>query len=203
MIGIIDYHAGNPVSVLNMLTKAGADAFISSDTNQLAKASKFILPGVGTFSHAMEHLRECGIDTFLHQKICVEKMPVLGICLGMQLMTANSAEGAGRGLGWIDAETIKFNFSDHSIKVPHVGWNTVKIHRNSKLFEGIEENATFYFIHSYHLPYIATESILGTTCYHSSFTSVIEAGNIIGIQFHPEKSHSNGLRLLKNFALHY
>lgn len=201
MITIIDYRTGNLGSIQNMLKKIRVDSVIASDPEQIEPASKIILPGVGSFDQGMENLLNLNIRDILNKKVYEEKIPVLGICLGMQLMTHGSEEGKLSGLGWIDAKTIKFRFDDPvQYKSPHIGWNFVRQHKESRLFRDLDRDSRFYFVHSYYIRLNNPSDILTSTVYESEFTSSFERGNIIGVQFHPEKSHKFGMALLKNFA---
>ena len=199
MITLIDYGAGNLGSVQNMLKKVGADCRISSALEDIDKAQKIILPGVGAFGPAMEKLRKLNMVELLTKKVMDEKIPVLGICLGMQLMTLGSEEGGCHdGLGWINAQTIKFCFDDPRIKVPHKGWNYVTLQKESRLSTNMEQK--FYFDHSYHVVLANTGDELLCADYGRSFTASFEVNNIFGVQFHPEKSHRYGMNLLQRFA---
>lgn len=201
MITIIDYGMGNIGSIVNMLRKIGADFGVSSDPDEIHKANKIIIPGVGSFDNGMIRLNELKLIDVLNQKVVEQKTPVLGICLGMHLLTNKSEEGFLDGLGWIDAETIKFNSSNNNkIKIPHMGWNTVNIMKGSSpLFRNMYENAKFYFVHSYYVKCNNVTNVLTETEYGTDFASSIEKDHIFGVQFHPEKSHKYGMLLLKNF----
>ncbi|MCL5407045.1 MAG: imidazole glycerol phosphate synthase subunit HisH [Patescibacteria group bacterium] len=202
MIVIIDYGAGNLRSVANKLERIGVKAVISSKPSVILKAEKLILPGVGFFKAGMENLSERGLLPVLNQKVLVEKTPILGVCLGIQLFSQKSEEGNAKGLGWIEAETRKFVFEkeNSSLKIPHMGWNSIKIRKKSPLLEGIKDEDIFYFVHSYHVVTEGKNEILATTHYGYDFVSVIQKDNIYGTQFHPEKSHQAGIQILKNFA---
>ncbi len=202
MIVIIDYSMGNPGSILNMLKKIGAQGVISGDPEEITRADKLILPGVGAFDEGMKNLNKAGIRDALEKKVLGENAPILGICLGIQLFTKRSEEGKDSGLGWIDAETIRFRFDPMTtqLKIPHMGWNTVKLLKDSYLFQDMYDNPRFYFVHSYHLVCANPEDVLTTTHHAYEFVSGIQRGNITGLQFHPEKSHKFGIRLLTNFA---
>lgn len=202
MIIIIDYGMGNLGSILNMLKKISAPAKVSSDLQEIDSANKLILPGVGAFDTAMKRLGELEMIDLLNDKVLTHKTPTLGVCLGMQLLTKGSEEGILPGLGWIDAETIRFSFDPKQshLKIPHMGWNTVKICREGALFQGLNDEAQFYFVHSYHVVCHQTEDILATTNHGYDCVSALQRGNIMGAQFHPEKSHKFGMKLLKNFA---
>lgn len=202
MIIIIDYGMGNLGSILNMLKKIGTPAKVSSDLQEIDSANKLILPGVGAFDTAMKRLAELEMIDLLNDKVLVRKTPTLGVCLGMQLLTKGSEEGTLPGLGWIDAETIRFRFDPKqtNLKIPHMGWNTVRICREGTLFQGLDGEARFYFVHSYHVVCHQTGDILATTDHGYDCVSALQRGNIMGAQFHPEKSHKFGMKLLKNFA---
>jgi glutamine amidotransferase len=202
MIVIIDYGMGNSGSILNMLKKFNAEATISSKIQDIEKANKFILPGVGAFDDAMKNLNGLNLLSILHDKVIVKKTPILGICLGMQIFTKHSEEGHLPGLGWIDGETVKFRFHNESskLKIPHMGWNTVKIIKDDILFRDSGEEYRFYFVHSYHVICKFKSDIVTTTHHGYNFVSSIHRGNIFGTQFHPEKSHKFGMQLLKNFV---
>jgi glutamine amidotransferase len=201
MITIIDYNTGNLGSIQNILKRIGEDSVITSDKAIVAGASKLILPGVGSFDTGMRNLLELDLVDTLNRKVLEEKIPVLGICLGMQLLSKGSQEGALHGLGWINAETVRFNFIDTiEYKIPHMGWNFVRQHKESKLFTDMYQEARFYFVHSFFFRANEPADILTSTTYEIEFTSAIEKGNVLGVQFHPEKSHKFGMRLLKNFV---
>lgn len=201
MIVIIDYGIGNVGSILNMLKKVNMKAIVSSDTSKIKNAEKLILPGVGAFDYAIENLNKAGLIETLNEAVIDKKTPLLGICLGMQLLTKKSEEGTSKGLGWIDAETVRFRFdSKSSLKVPHMGWNEVEIKQQSPLFKEMYPNPRFYFVHSYHVKCNNASNILTTTNHGIDFASSIMKENIFGVQFHPEKSHKFGKKLLKNFA---
>ncbi|HEY5469199.1 MAG TPA: imidazole glycerol phosphate synthase subunit HisH [Bacteroidales bacterium] len=204
MITIIDYKTGNLGSIQNILKKIGEQSIITSDKKDIAAASKIILPGVGAFDTGMKNLVELDLVDILNKKVLEEKTPVLGICLGMQLLSKGSEEGSFKGLGWIDAETIRFRFIDTlEYKIPHMGWNFTVQRKESKLFSGMFPEPRFYFVHSYYFKANDEGDILTSTSYESEFTSAIEKGNILGVQFHPEKSHKFGMKLLKNFVDSY
>lgn len=202
MIVIVDYGMGNLGSILNMLKKVGAPAAkVSSDPKDIAEADKLILPGVGAFDTGMRRLRETGLLEVLNEKVLKAKAPTLGVCLGMQLMTKLSEEGELPGLGWVDAETIRFRFNpkEKGLKIPHMGWNTVKIQKQGTLFKDMHPNPRFYFVHSFHVVTRNPEDVLATTEHGYEFTSVFQHGHIMATQFHPEKSHKFGMKLYKNF----
>jgi glutamine amidotransferase len=202
MIVLIDYGMGNLGSILNMLKKVGAQTTASSAIDVIRGADKLILPGVGAFDSAMRNLRDLGLLPLLDEKVIKNKTPILGVCLGMQLFTKRSEEGILPGLGWIDSETIRFQPSrdQANIKIPHMGWNTVKVNQESALFSGMDQESTFYFVHSYYVVCREESDILTTTHYGNDFVSSLVRGNIAGVQFHPEKSHKFGMKLLRNFV---
>ncbi len=201
MITIIDYGMGNLGSIQNMLHRLGFAAEITSNQADILKADKLILPGVGAFDQAMINLENRGLIPVLNQRVIKEQVPLLGICLGMQLLTKGSEEGHLKGLGWIDAKTIRFTFdSDLKLRIPHMGWNTVEFQQDSCLFKEMYEEPRFYFVHSYFVKCKSQKSVLATTHYGIEFASGIIRDNIYGLQFHPEKSHKFGMRVFKNFV---
>lgn len=198
---IIDYGVGNPASVRNMFRKIGVDSIISSNPQNLSDATKLVLPGVGSFDHGVEQLQNLGLVSLLTELVVTRKVPILGICLGMQLMTLGSEEGDMPGMGWVNAKTIKFNFSESRFcRVPHMGWNSVEACKESCLLPPGAGQERFYFVHSYHVVCENSTDILAITKYGEEFTSAFQVGNIVGVQFHPEKSHRFGYAFLKNFA---
>lgn len=201
MITIIDYGMGNLGSIANMIKKVGGRSKITSDLNEISDAEKLILPGVGSFDNGIKYLKNRGIFEVINDRVLNDKIPILGICLGMQLMTKSSEEGVEKGLEWIDATTIRFQ-SD-LLKVPHMGWNTINVKKESKLFDEIESEKRFYFVHSYYVTAQNDDNILTSTNYGCNFVSSFENENIIGVQFHPEKSHKYGMNLIKNFINKY
>lgn len=202
MIVIIDYGLGNLGSIVNMLKKIGAPATLSSDASVIEKADKLILPGVGAFDHGVKNLTDLGLVPLLQRKVNVEKTPILGLCLGMQLFTRRSEEGSLPGLGWLDAETVRFRFdqTQTKLRVPHMGWNSIKVCQTNPIFEDLYIEARFYFVHSFHVLCHNEQDVLAKTEYGYEFPSVIGRENIFGTQFHPEKSHKFGMKLLKNFV---
>ncbi|MBA2868490.1 imidazole glycerol phosphate synthase subunit HisH [Methanococcus maripaludis] len=198
MIAIIDYGMGNVGSIKNMIAKIGFDAIITDDPELISKATKLILPGVGSFDSGMTNLKDLGLIDILDKKVVQEKTPLLGICLGMQLLTNSSEEGCLKGLGFINAKTVKFKLSDR-FKIPHMGWNYVKVIIKNKLSDNLIENSRFYFVHSYYVICEDKKNILMTTEYENEFASAFSKDNIYGVQFHPEKSHKFGMKLIENF----
>ncbi|MEW6608430.1 MAG: imidazole glycerol phosphate synthase subunit HisH [bacterium] len=200
MIVIIDYSMGNSGSILNMLKKIGANAISSSKMPDIEKADKLILPGVGAFDNGMTNLNKSGLIPILNEIIFNKKIPILGICLGMQLLAKRSEEGTLSGLGWLDAEVVRFKFDTScNLKIPHMGWDTVELVKENCMFKGLEQSR-FYFVHSYHVVCHNRLDILAETCYGYNFVSAVQKDNIIGVQFHPEKSHKFGMTLLRNFV---
>lgn len=201
MITIVDYGLGNLGSIRNMLKKVGFDSIIASDAAAIRNASKLLLPGVGAFDAGMRQLHNSRLIPILEERVFREKVPLLGICLGMQLLARRSEEGTLPGLGWIDADVVRFNFEAGSpLKVPHMGWNVVRPKKPSFLLPGIEEEERYYFVHSYYVRCDKAEDVLLTADYGHTFDAAFSCDNITGVQFHPEKSHKFGMRLLRNFA---
>lgn len=200
MIAILDYGVGNVKSISNMFKKIGVDSVITADINILKSASKYILPGVGAFDYGMSQLKLSGMIPTLENEVLINKKPILGICLGMQLLTKRSDEGVELGLGWIDAETLNFKLDTSVFPIPHMGWNHIMPKIDEKLFDGLISDARFYFVHSFYVSCAKEENIAATCQYGSIFTCSIHRENIYGVQFHPEKSHKFGMRLLKNFS---
>jgi glutamine amidotransferase len=196
---IVDYDMGNIRSIQNKINRAGFNVSVSCDLKVIDLADKLILPGVGHFANGMKKLREKNLLDILNRKVLYDKTPILGICLGMQLLTRHSEEGDADGLGWIDAETIRFRLNDIRTKVPHIGWNSIDKKKNSPLLENIPELAQFYFVHSFYVKCNNPENILATSVYGYEFVSAVQKENICGTQFHPEKSHDQGEMLLRNF----
>ena len=200
MIVIIDYGAGNAGSVLNMIQHCGYEATISSSAEDIFKASKLILPGVGSFDVGMNNLENLGLIKVLNKKVLEDKVPILGICLGMQLMTKNSEEGTRSGLGWIDAQTKKFSFdSSRNLKIPHMGWNTLEVSKEMDFLYNLSLDSRFYFVHSYFVECNVEQDIAAKTNHGNYFTSAFSHNNIYGAQFHPEKSHKFGKQIITNF----
>ena len=201
MITIVNYGMGNLGSVQNMYKRIGVPSEISGDPAIIAKSTRLLLPGVGAFDAAMQKIADSGLLTVLNKKVLEDKVPTLGICLGMQLLTNSSEEGILQGLGWIPAKTVKFKFApDSKLKVPHMGWNYVFSKKDSPLTDNLPEEPRFYFVHSYFVQCDNEEDVLTTTPYGSDFHSIIQKDNVYGAQFHPEKSHKYGMKLLANFA---
>ena len=190
---------GNLASVKNMFKRIGVSSQISSDLEVIKKSNKLLLPGVGSFDNAMKKINSSGLREILDSKVIADKTPILGICLGMQLITNGSEEGHEKGLGWIDAKTLKFK-KINNIKVPHMGWNNVIPSNESALTKKINSDSRFYFVHSYYVKVKHQKNSILKTFYGYEFDSAISNKNIYGTQFHPEKSHKFGMQLFKNFA---
>jgi len=209
MLVVVDYGISNIGSLVNMLKKFGVSALVSSRGSEIEKADKLILPGIGAFDAGMQRLTDLNLVEVLNKKVKEEKIPTLGICLGMQLMAKSSTEGKLRGLSWFDGEVIRFDFSTQNSssteslsteKIPHMGWNFIEQKKKSKLFLDFPDHPKFYFVHSYHFKSNCEADVLCVTHHGYEFASGIEHENIAGVQFHPEKSHNFGLHLLKNFV---
>ena len=200
-IVIVNYGMGNLNSVKRALDRMGVASIISSNPADILHSERLILPGVGHFGKAMFNLHELNLLNALNEAVLVGKKPILGICLGMQLMTRQSEEGNVEGLGWIDAEVVKFRVADNlNYKIPHMGWNHAHTTKHSLLMENVSTLSEFYFVHSYHLKVNDKSDVLNETEYDGIFPSAIEKDNLFGVQYHPEKSHDAGLQLLSNFV---
>lgn len=196
---------GNLGSIKNMLQFIGFDAVISSDKEHISSADKLILPGVGSFDQGMTNLHERDLVPVLNQRVLIDQVPILGICLGMQLFGLKSEEGSLPGLSWIEQESRKFNSNDpHTFPVPHLGWEYVSVtNSHSKLLKGFDEETKFYFAHSYYISCKNREEVILEANYMHSFDASVQKSNIAGVQFHPEKSHKYGMQLLTNFVSHF
>jgi len=202
MITIIDYGLGNVLAFANVYKRLNIATAVAKGPADLRAATKLILPGVGAFDHAMELLQRSGMRETLDEMVLSRSVPVLGVCVGMQILAARSEEGRLQGLGWVDGDVRKFDVASFRQRthLPHMGWNDVKPVRSSALFAGLETDARFYFLHSYYFHCARREEVLAEADYGTTFSCAIEANRIYGVQFHPEKSHRYGVRLLKNFA---
>jgi glutamine amidotransferase len=200
MIAIIDYNAGNIASIVNMLKKIGQKAIITSNPDEILDAEKIILPGVGAFDHGMENLTRSSLVNSIKQQ-AKNGIPILGICLGAQLLGNSSEEGDLAGLGLVNMDVVKFNPNKlpAGYKVPHMGWNEVNIKKKHPLFMDMYLDPRFYFVHSYHFLMNNPEDVLTASDYGYEFASAFQKDNIMGVQFHPEKSHKYGMKLLENF----
>jgi glutamine amidotransferase len=202
MIAIVNYGVGNLTSILNMHRRLGVDAVISSDPEEIARAEKILLPGVGHFDSCMQNFNRSGLRPLIEKRALEERIPVIGICVGAQMMTRQSEEGKERGLGWIDADTIRFHLpSSDELKVPHMGWADVRFSNPAAdLWKGMPEEPRFYFAHSYHFKFDSEEYVSARTFYGYEYVCAFYRENICGVQFHPEKSHRYGMRVIANFA---
>ncbi|MFH1004414.1 MAG: imidazole glycerol phosphate synthase subunit HisH [Bacteroidota bacterium] len=200
MLTIIDYGMGNLRSIQKIFQRLQVEVQITSAHSDILKAEKLLLPGIGHFANGIKKLKDTGLKEILNKKVLEDKTPIMGICLGMQLMTNYSEEGDAEGLGWIDAQTKKFNFASNKLKIPHMGWNQVEIKKNTAMTHAITKDDLFYFVHSYFVSCNYQEDILFQSDYGQSFVSGFEKENIVGIQFHPEKSHRSGMQLIQNFS---
>ena len=202
MIAIVDYKAGNLRSVFNAFETIGQKPFITADPDDLKKASAIVLPGVGAFGDGIQALRRMNFIDVLNEEVLIKKKPFLGICLGMQFLATESQEiGHHPGLDWIKGEVQLIKPYDSIYRIPHIGWNNVQVNKRDPLFNGLDEEPVFYFVHSYHfLPSVDSVEVISATCWHgTTVIAGIQLNNIFGIQFHPEKSQKDGLRLLENF----
>ncbi|WP_294285690.1 imidazole glycerol phosphate synthase subunit HisH [uncultured Chryseobacterium sp.] len=202
MVTIIDYGVGNINAFLNIYKQLNIPAKTAKTVNELECATKLILPGVGHFDYAMQRFNDSGMKDKVNDLVINHDIPVVGVCVGMQMMAKSSDEGILPGLGWIDARVRKFSPSQVSAKLPlpHMGWNDIRIVKDNPLLEGLEENPRYYFLHSYYFDCSNFEDSIAKTDYGINFTSAVNHDNIFGAQFHPEKSHHFGIQLLKNFA---
>lgn len=197
-VSLVDYGLGNLGSVANMLRRAGAETRLVSTPSEIAASDRVLLPGIGAFDEGMARLRDRALIEPLREFAAMGK-PLLGICLGMQLLLESSEEGEGAGLGLIPGRSVRFSEGD-GIRVPHMGWNLLEPTRADPLVEGLPEGSRFYFVHSYRVVPDRSEDVLATTEYGVRFVSMVRSGSVAGAQFHPEKSHAFGLTILRNFA---
>lgn len=203
MITIINYGSGNIRAIGNIYDKLKIPYLIAHKPEEVVGAEKILLPGVGAFDETISKLDESRFRSVLDHEVLNNKVPVLGICVGMQILAEESEEGNLPGLGWIKGKVKKIDASllNHRPKLPHLGWNSVETVKNSRLFDGVDQKLGFYFLHSYYFECINETDVMSKCFYGQSFTSSVNHNNIFGVQFHPEKSHHNGVRLLHNFAL--
>jgi len=199
-VAIVDHGQCNIDSIARAVEDCGGTVIRATQADHLSHAGSIVLPGVGAFGNAMRALRQNGLDVAMARKVLEEKTPLLGICLGMHMLTRGSEESEGvPGLGWIDADVRRLVPTLATERVPHVGWNTVDLSRDAALFDGIAKDRDFYFVHSYHVVPGSQDTVLGTTAFCGRFVSAVSRDNIFGVQFHPEKSQKAGFQLLRNF----
>jgi imidazole glycerol-phosphate synthase subunit HisH len=199
-IVIIDYGLGNLHSVYKKIRNIGYLAKVTNDWKEVQNADKIILPGVGHFGKAMDNLRALGLMEVLNEQVLIKQKNIIGICLGMQLLANESEEGNRKGLGWIDAHVQRFRINDTlKYKIPLIGWNQIEVSKSSRLMKEIDSLSEFYFVHSFHFVCNNKEDILNYSDYEYRFVSAVEKNNIFGVQYHPEKSHDIGEKLLSNF----
>lgn len=202
MIAVIEYGMGNTASILNMIRRLRGNAVISSDHNLILAADALILPGIGAFDNAIQRLHNYGLYSLIRNRVLHDKIPFLGICLGMQLLFDSSEEGTLPGLCLINGKVKKFDFSNYeqgNLKIPHMGWNTILLKNECELFEGFSSDPRFYFVHSYHVICEKPKNIIATCNYGYDFACSVQNENVFAVQFHPEKSHRFGLKLFQNF----
>jgi glutamine amidotransferase len=202
MIAIIDYGLGNVLAFKNVFNRLNIPVVVAKYPADLTGATRLILPGVGSFDHAMKQFDDSGMRQTVEQLVLQRHLPILGVCVGMQMLARSSEEGVSPGLGWIDAVVKRFDSSrmPKGTYLPHMGWNDVVPTRDGHLFSGLEDGARFYFLHSYYFECHDQADVLASSDYGMQFCSAARRGSIFGVQFHPEKSHHFGSQLLKNFA---
>jgi glutamine amidotransferase len=202
MIVVVDYGMGNSGSILNIISRIGAEAILSSKASEINTAEKLVLPGVGAFDRGMDQLRGLGLVDALNEKVLVKKTPILGICLGMQLFMKGSEEGDSEGLCWIDGHSIRFRCDPpyENLKIPHMGWNTLELCKPTSIFDDTDPEMRFYFVHSYHVECADRSDVLTTTRYGIDFVSAVKKDSILGVQFHPEKSLRWGIQVFRKFV---
>ena len=205
MTTIVDYGCGNLGSIQNMLKKLGENSLITSDFESINQATRLILPGVGSFDKGLNKLKSHNLISCLNKKVLDDQVPILGICLGFQLMTNSSTEGFLEGLGWFDAETIKFDLKDSKKKfpLPNIGWRKTNIQKQIPLYSDFDDDTWFYYVHNYHVTANDDRLVSLTSNYSHDYIAALDRRNILGVQFHPEKSHKYGLRLFDNFLAYY
>lgn len=202
MIALVDYGLGNIQAFVNVYNRLGIPVAVAKTAHELEFASKLILPGVGAFDYAMELLQDSGMRQALDHMVLSKKVPILGICVGMQIFANSSDEGKLNGLGWIPGRVKSFSSVPEvtELPLPHMGWNDIHVTGVNKLFEGFEEDVRFYFLHSYFFESLHQDAVIATASYGTDFCCAVQSDNVFGVQFHPEKSHHFGTALLKNFA---
>jgi imidazole glycerol-phosphate synthase subunit HisH len=199
VIAILHYGLGNVDAIANIYKRLGIDVALATSESDLSAASRIILPGVGAFDWAMSRLNASGMRDSLEHEVGDNKKPLLGICVGMQMLAKKSDEGTLEGLGWIEGAVKRFDVAAQT-QLPHMGWNDVEVRDGSSLFRDLSSGARFYFLHSYYFEPASHEDVLAVTDYSGRFASSVRCANVYGVQFHPEKSHQWGIQLLKNFA---
>lgn len=201
MIAVINYGLGNLASIKNMFSRLGIDAIITDDKQKISDASKLLLPGVGHFKKGMANLHETGLADVLTREVKENGKPILGICLGAQLMTKHSEEGDIDGLGWVDAVTVKFDKEKlNTLPIPHMGWSDVQLKNSSELWDALPADPRFYFVHAYHFLFGVDDEVTATSRYGYEFACAFKKDNVFGAQFHPEKSHKFGMKVLENYS---
>lgn len=202
MIGIVNYGSGNVYAISNIYNRLNIPHIITADFDQLKQASHLILPGVGAFDETMQILNTTGLKSFLDELVLEKKKPIMGICVGMQLLAEGSEEGDLQGFGWIKGYVKKFNpeLMKQKPYLPHLGWNTVKIEKETTIFREVDSAKGFYFLHSYYFECARQDDVLATTNYGITYASAVNNQNVYGMQFHPEKSHQNGIEIFRNFS---
>ncbi len=202
MIKVLSYGSGNLRAILNIYKRLNIDCCIAETAEDLEDASKLILPGVGAFDSSMAMLRDSGMIETLNKMVLEERVPVLGVCVGMQMMACSSEEGESPGLGWIQGHVKRLSIDNLKSKpyLPHMGWNNIRSSRGHAILQDVDQEQGFYFLHSYYFDCDNSEDVLATTFYSDEFASAVFHRNVYGFQFHPEKSHSNGITLFRNFA---
>jgi imidazole glycerol-phosphate synthase subunit HisH len=201
MITIVNYGVGNLASIKNMLKKAGFDAVLATEKSEIEQASKLILPGIGAFDHCMSEFNKSGLREMVTKKALGDNTPLLGICVGLQMLMENSEEGVEPGLGWIKGKTIKFKKEAlGDLKIPHMGWTNVQIVKDTPVTRDLGNEPRFYFVHSYYVQPEDQSDTMLTATYGYEFTAAVNRNNIFGAQFHPEKSHKYGMKILENFG---
>jgi imidazole glycerol-phosphate synthase subunit HisH len=198
MVAIVDYGVGNLMAIQNIIKKVGGNSVITSDAKVISEAQKIILPGVGSFDYCADQLASRNLVPVLEEEILNRKKMVLGLCVGAQLMTEKSEEGKAKGLGWVKASTVKFDETKVPV-IPHMGWTDITFKKQSPLARGFENEARFYFVHSYHFLFYDATQVLASAKFEYEFACAFQHDNIFGVQFHPEKSHRFGMRLFENF----
>jgi imidazole glycerol-phosphate synthase subunit HisH len=202
MVGIINYGSGNIYAIANLHKRADIPHFVSNDHKELAKADRLILPGVGAFDETMQLLHDSGLKDLLNELVLGQKKPIMGVCVGMQILSNGSEEGDLEGFGWIKGTVKKIDKTllNHKTHLPHMGWNEIQTTQESPLLKDIDTDRGFYFLHSYYFSCQNESDTLATAQYGKEFSCAVNHENVYGVQFHPEKSHSNGIQLFKNFA---